>query len=185
MSSRTGSYRRDGVLERFTWTATGGGWRYAATLEDLATGAALGRLELSFGAEVAAGAGAEVRVHAEAGGWVLRAGTVGPDVLWRRGEQEHDTAADGVTGTSPAYAALVVSRLGLEVGGPLAVGDHRRLHLLAVTEPVLATRLVDRSWTRTGPDRYEETDLATGERWTFRLAGGLVVEGPGLALTRT
>ena len=183
---RAGTYRQDGVLERFTCGPDGDGWTYLATQEDLATGAMLGRLELGVrgsevrGSEVQGSAGwGEARLHVEAGGWVLRAGTVGPDVLWRRGDQEREAVADGVTGSSPAYAVVIVHRLALEVG------EERRLRLVAVTEPVLATRLVDQSWTRTGPDRYEVTDLATGERTALRMDAGLVQECPGLTLTQT
>lgn len=165
---RTGTYQLDGGRERFTWTPAGDGWSYASTREDLTTGTT--RLELHVGREV--------RVHVEAGGWVLRAGTAGPDVLWRRGNDEREAAADGLTGPSPAYAAALVVRL------CLGVGEQRRVRLLAVTEPVLATRMVDQCWTRTGPEHYEAADLATGERWVLRLEDGLVVEAPGLTLTR-
>lgn len=122
--------------------------------------------------------GDEVRVHAEAGGWVLRGGTAGLDVLWRRGREEREAVADGFHGDSPAYALAVVRRL------DLAVGQSRRLRLVAVTEPVLATRLVDQEWTRRAADRWEAADLATGERRTLRVEDGLVVEGSGLTLTR-
>lgn len=105
--------------------------------------------------------GGEVRLHAEAGGWVLRAGTVGPDVLWRRGEDDHEAVADGLVGPDPAFDRLLAERL------PLAVGEARRLRLLRVTEPVLATLLVDEEWTRTGPATWVAVDLATGERRTL------------------
>jgi hypothetical protein len=109
---------------------------------------------------------------------VLRGGTVGPDVLWRRGDAEHEAVADGFTGTSQAYAIAIVRRL------DLAVGDRRRLRLVAVTEPVLATRLVDEEWARTAAARWEVADLATGERRWLRLEQGLVVEGTQTTLTR-
>jgi hypothetical protein len=164
----SGTYRFDDGSEAFTWAPAEDGWSYAATRQD-ATGTTL--LELHVGREV--------RVHVEAGGWVLRAGTVGPDVLWRRGDDEREAVADGVTGPSPAYAAALVHRLAL------AVGEQRRVRLLAVTAPVLATRVVDESWTRTGPDGYEAVDLATGERQVLRVEAGLVVEATGLTLTRS
>lgn len=141
---RAGSYELDGVLERWTWDGT----TYAATRS--VGGQVVARLTLV--------AGAEVRLHAEAGGWVLRAGTVGPDVLWRRGDDEHEAVADGLTGPSRAYDAVLAVRLGL------AVGESRRVRLLAVTEPVLATRLVDEQWSRTGERTHDAVDLATGER---------------------
>ena len=137
----------DGVVERYTWD----GVTYAATRhigEQLT-----GRIQLTVGEGV--------RLHVEAGGWVLRGGTVGPEVLWRRtgaaGDQapEQQAVADGFTGQSPAYALGLLTLL--------AVGEVRRLRLVAVTEPVLATRLVDEQWTRT-PTGVIVDDLSTGER---------------------
>ena len=164
---RTGTYLVDGGREVFVWTPAEDGWSYASTRQD-ETGTT--RLELHVGREV--------RVHVEAGGWVLRAGTVGPDVLWRRGDDEREAAAAGVTGPSPAYAAALVHHLAL------AVGEQRRVRLLAVTAPVLATRMVDESWTRTGTEDYDVADLGTGERRVVRLEDGLVVEATGATLTR-
>jgi hypothetical protein len=141
---RSGSCELGGVVERWTWD----GRTYAATRhvgEQL-----VARLVLTVHDEV--------RLHAEASGWVLRAGTVGPDVLWRRGDDEHEAVADGLTGPSPAFDAVLGSRF------ELAVGASRRVRLLMVTEPVLATRLVDEQWTRARERGYEVADLATGER---------------------
>ncbi len=112
-----------------------------------------GRLRLEVDA-----AGVTARLHAEAGGWVLRGGCVGGSVLWRRGDQEGEAVALGFTGAHPAYDVAVALRL------RLAVGEARRVRLVEVTEPVLATRLVDRQWSRPSPDRWVVDDLATGER---------------------
>jgi hypothetical protein len=117
-----------------------------------------GRLHLQVDA-----AGVTTRLHVEAGGWVLRGGCVGGSVLWRRsavtGEGgEGEAVALGFTGAHPAYDVAVALRL------RLPVGERRRVRLVEVTEPVLATRLVDREWWRPSPDRWVVTDLATGER---------------------
>ena len=137
----------DGAVERYTWD----GATYAATRhvgEQL-----IGRIELTVGEGV--------RLHVEAGGWVLRGGTVGSDVLWRRTGAasdevvEQQAVADGFTGQSPAYALALLPLL--------AGGEVRRLRLVAVIEPVLATRLVDEQWTRT-PTGVSIVDLSTGER---------------------
>ena len=112
-----------------------------------------GRLHLQVDAS-----GVTTRLHAEGGGWVLRGGCVGGAVLWRRGDQEGEAAALGFTGPDPAYDVAVALRL------RLAVGERRRVRLVEVTEPVLATRLVDREWSRPTADRWVVTDLATGER---------------------
>lgn len=129
-----------GVVERGTWDGT----TYTATRwrgDEL-----VGRLELVVAPRV--------RLHVEAGPWVLRGGVVGPDVLWRRGEDEHEAVADGFTGAGPAYALALL---------PLLAAAPRRLRLVEVTDPVLATRLVDQEWSRSGDD-VTVIDLATGER---------------------
>jgi hypothetical protein len=161
------------AVERFSCAPAGGGWTYDATRSDPASGAPLGRLHLRVDVS-----GTTTRLHVEAGGWVLRGGCVGGDVLWRRSEQEHEVPASGFVGTSPAYALALVHRLAL------AVGERCRVRLVAVTEPVLATRLVDQSWTRAGHDRWQSEDLATGERREVVVEDDLVVAGTGLALTR-
>ena len=111
-----------------------------------------GRLHLRVDA-----AGVTTRLHAEAGGWVLRGGCVGDAVLWRRGRRgEGEAVALGFTGAHPAYDVAVALRL------RLAVGESRRVRLVEVTEPVLATRLVDRQWSRPAAGRWVVDDLATG-----------------------
>ena len=163
------------VEEAFTCGPQGDGWCWRATRRDPVTGAGLGRLVLEVGA------GGSVRLHAEHGGWTLRGGEVGGAVLWRRGDEEHETVADGFAGSSPGLAAATVSRLR---GQGVAVGESRRLRLVEVTEPVLATRTVDTSWTRTAGDRWRVVDLATGTGRDLALQDGLVVAGTGLTLTR-
>ena len=155
---RQGSYLLTGstaseVVERFTCGPDGDGWTYAAVREDPGTGAPLGRLQLRLDAT-----GATSRLHVETGAWVVRGGCVGGSVLWRRGEQEGEAVALGFTGADPAYDVAVALRL------RLAVGERRRVRLVEVTEPVLATRLVDREWSRPAVDRWAVVDLATGER---------------------
>jgi hypothetical protein len=126
-----------------------GGW----TWDGPRTPDGLGRLRLQVDAS-----GVTTRLHVEGGGWVLRGGCVGGSVLWRRGEQEGEAAALGFTGESPAYDVAVALRL------RLPVGERRRVRLVEVTEPVLATRLVDQEWSRPAQGRWLVTDLATGER---------------------
>ena len=159
---RTGSYERDGVVERFA--VDGRRWTSTRSVD----GRHVGRLEVDLGPRP--------RWHVESGGWVLRAGTVGDAVLWRRGEEEHEAVAAGLTGASPAYDLALLPLLALEVG------QVRRVRLLEVVEPALAAALVDRSWTRTASDGYEVADLATGERRRLVLVDGLPADG--LTLTR-
>lgn len=168
--SASGAYELSGhdgpyALERFTCGPIAGGWRYEGVRD-------AGRIELEL-------SGTTVRLHVEGGGWVLRGAAAGGQVLWRRGEQEHEAAGDGFTGSSPGFLLL-----GARLGRP-------RLHLVEVTEPVLATRSATQAWTDLGTADhsgvevagYRVDDLATGERRTVRLAGDVVVEAPGVRLT--
>ncbi len=161
------------VVERLQRRVDGEGWACSVVREDAATAAVLGRVDLRVDA-----AGVTTRLHAEAGGWILRGGCVGEAVLWRRGEDEGEAEAAGFHGSSPAHAMAVVARLGLEVG------QSRRVRLVELTEPVLAPRLVLQSWTRAAADRWVVDDLDTGERRALQLRQGFVVAAPGLTLTR-
>ena len=174
LSGHDGPY----ALERFTCGQDEDGWRYDATREDPGTGAPLGRLELHL-------TGSQVRLHVEAGRWVLRGAAAGGEVLWRRGDQDRVEPGDGFTGTSPAFLVVASS---LVVASRLGTG---RLRLVEVTEPVLATRSAVQAWRL--PDEevhdgvavaaYDVADLSTGERRTVRLAGEVVVQAPGVRLT--
>jgi hypothetical protein len=177
----TGTYLLSGhdgpeAVERFSCAPGPAGWRYVAERADPATGSALGRLDLTVDA-----GGRTVRLLAEAGGWELRGGSLGAEVLWRRGDAERAAPAAGFTGTSPAYAVATARLLGL------AVGERRRVALVAVTDPALATRSVDEGWALTGVEqrdgvdvaRYEVADLATGDRRVVHLAGDLVLAVDG------
>jgi hypothetical protein len=158
------------ALERFRCGWDGSDWGWQSTRLDPSGATVLGRLRLQVD-----GTSGASRLEVSAGGWRLRGGTAGPDVLWRRGHQEHEVVATGFWGSSPAYALALLLRLRLPEGGT------ERVRLVEVTEPVLATRTVDQAWARRGPSAYEVTDLATGERWALHWDGGLV-DGPGLSL---
>lgn len=164
------------ALERFSCAAGPAGWRYVATREHPETGARLGRLDV-----VLDESGAAVRVQVEAGGWVLRGGVVGGQVLWRRGDEEHSERAVGFTGTSPVWA-LAAARL----AGP----QPRRLRLVRLGDEALATRVVEQGWVRTGQEqrggvevvRLEVADLDTGERRALHVSGDLLLDAPGSVL---
>jgi hypothetical protein len=152
------------VVERFSCAPGPAGWRYAATREDAATGAPLGRIDLVLQAN------GVVRLEAVAGDWVLRGGVVGDEVLWRRGADERVERGHGFTGASPSYA-VVLSRLG--------AGARR---LVEVTEPVLATRVVEQVWTRLPHDRWQVDEPATGVRAELHLSGDVLLSAPGVQL---
>ena len=152
-----GTYRIGEVVERFTVD----GDRYVGFRDDG------DRVELDGD-----------RVVALHDGWQVRGGRVGPEVLWRRGEEEHRAQAAGFTGSSPAYDVQVARALGLQVG------ESRRLRLVEISEPVGAARTVEQSWARVEAqeadlERYDVTDLQTGERWVVHLSGGVLVSREG------
>ena len=162
-----GSYRIGSVAERFSCGAGPAGWRYVGTRAGGDT------VDLTVDM-----AGRTVRLLAQHDGWELRGGSVGEEVLWVRGEDEHRAAAAGFTGSSPAYDLATARMLGLQVG------QTRRVTLVEVSEPVAAARTVEHGWARTeGPepdvDRYEVADLQTGERWVLHLSGEILVSREG------
>lgn len=171
-ASRSGVYLLSGhdgpvAVERFTCGEDLEGWRYVGSREHPATGYPLGRIELLVDA-----AGRITRLEVTAGGWQLRGGVVGPDALWRRGDEEHSIGAHGFTGTSPAFAIA---------SARLASSGVERQRLVAVADEVLATLTVDQTWTRAG-DGWGSTDLATGGGGRWRIAGDVVRAGPGVRL---
>jgi hypothetical protein len=151
------------VVERFSCAPGPAGWRYVATREDAASGEVLGRIDLVLQAS------GTVRLEVVGGAWVLRGGVVGDEVLWRRGADERMERGHGFTGASPSYA-VVVARLG--------PGARR---LVEVTEPVLATRVVEQVWTRRD-DGWQVDEPATGARSVLQLAGDVVLAAPGMEL---
>ena len=177
------------AIEAFSCAPGPQGWRYVADVT-APGGATLGRVDLTVDAQ-----GRPVRVEVRSGGWVVRAGAAGGQVIYVRlpaGEvapgQEQSATAAALTGRSPAFA-IATSRL-----LALAPQDRKRIKLLAVTEPSAGVRLTDEGWAlievseheaETGPlvvRRYEVADLATGDRGTWSIAGDVVLEGPHLEL---
>ena len=179
MTRATGAYLlfgHDGpyAVERFVLDGDQDRWSWTADREEPGSGAPLGRLELHRD-------GPAVRLHAEAGGWVLRGAAAGGEVVWRRGSEERTAAADGFAGSSPAHLLAAAAQ---------AADGPARLRLVEVTEPVLATRQVLQDWTAAAAERRGDVELV-GHRWTdpatgsggvVWLAGGLVVAAPGVRL---
>lgn len=167
-----------GVEERFSCAPYGGGWRYTARRSDGGT------VELT-----ADGRWRPARLQVTAGEHVLRGGAAGAELLWVTAGREHSARAAGFLGDSPGLLVAVARSLDLTEGESVDV------RLLLVTEPALAVRTVPRRWTLTditwheaGGDRlpverYEVTDLDTGEISECHLAGDVVVAAPGIELT--
>jgi hypothetical protein len=173
----------DGAREVFSCAPGVAGWRYVSQTYD-AAGDALGRVDVTVDE-----AWRQVRVQVASGEWTLRGGVVGPDAVWVRGEGEEQTqAAAGFTGRSPAFAIVTARLLALDLL------DRRRIRLVGISEPALATLPVDEGWalvdvTEHETDlgalpvrRYEVADLTTAERRVVHLAGDVLLEGPGVEL---
>jgi hypothetical protein len=174
-----GTYVHDSeVEERFSCAPDGGGWRYTAERSDGGT------IEL-----VADGRWRPARLQVTAGEHVLRGGASGAELLWVTAGRECSARATGFLGDSPGLLVAVARSLGL------AEHETVDVRLLLVTEPSLAVRTVPQRWTlteiawhdagdgRLPVERYEITDLETGEISEFYLAGDVVVAAPGIELT--
>lgn len=169
-----GTYLVAGAEEPFSCAAGPAGWRYSSSAADLTLDAA----------------GRPLRVELRAGGWVLRGGVSGADVLWTRSAPgiapaSHAEPASGFTGGSPGFLVAAARLLRLAPGG------RARLRLVAVTGAALATRVVEQGWelvavTAHGPlavARYRVAQLDTGEVGEVDLAGDVVLAAPGVELT--
>jgi hypothetical protein len=178
--------------ERFSCAPGPSGWRYTSDVlaEDGAT--SVGAVDVTVDRDWR-----PVRVEVRGGGWVVRGGAAGPEVVWVRLPEAGGGPAEGregsawaasFTGRSPVFAVVVGRLLRLAPGGSA------RVRLLALTEPVLAAHTVDEQWvltevtrheTPTVPlpvERYEVADLATGERRVLHMTGDVLVSGPGIGL---
>jgi hypothetical protein len=169
------------IEERFRCAPGGGGWRYVGERADGV------RTDLTVD-----GAWRQIRVELAAPGAVIRGGAVGgSDVLWvRAGQQrEHSAAAAGFLGESPGFWVAVARSLRLDPGADVVVP------LVRVSGQALAALTVTQRWrlaeittydSELAPlpvERYEITDLATGEPSVVHLAGDVVLDAPGIALT--
>jgi hypothetical protein len=174
-----GTYVHDSeVEERFTCAPDGGGWRYSAERSDGGT------VEL-----VADGRWRPARLQVTAGDNWLKAGAAGPELLWVSGGRERSARAAGFLGDSPGLLVAVARAL------DLAEGERVDVRLLVVSSPALAVRTVPQRWRlaetvwhetdgdRLPVERYEITDLETGETSQVHLAGDVVVAAPGVELT--
>lgn len=161
-----GRYRVGEAVEEFSCGAGPAGWRYVGKRDG-------DSFDLTLD-----GSGRCVRLLASFDGWDVRGGSVGPELLWTRGAEEHVAVAAGFTGTSPAFDLATARLLGLEVG------ESRQLVLVELTDPVGAALTVTHGWMRTAspePDvtRYEVADLATGDRWVLHLTTEALVSREG------
>jgi hypothetical protein len=181
-----------GEAERFHCAPGPGGWRYVAE-------GAAGAVDLTVDSRWR-----QIRVQVTAGDWLVRGGVSGREVLWVRspgpdpggvggvgggaGATEHSAIAAGFLWPSPGFLVAIARSLGI------AEGERTEVRLVELTGPALAALTVLRRWelaevsvydAELAPlpvQRYEVTDLATGERGSVHLAGDVVVDAPGIEL---
>ena len=178
-----------GLLEAFSCAPGPVGWRYVGELRDAASGAGGGRVDVTVDSRWRHG-----RVELRTGGWLLRGGVAGPNVLWVRSGADGTDAAEqsapaaGFWGASPVFLVTTARMLALEPGQQTSVA------LVAVTGTALATRTVRHRWTLVDitdhpadlrplrVERYEVADLDTGSVAEVHLAGDVVLSAPGVEL---
>ncbi|MFJ3672414.1 hypothetical protein ACIPSE_38750 [Streptomyces sp. NPDC090106] len=164
------------------------GWRYVSQ-RTTPEGDHTGSVDLALDA-----LGRPIRLELHAAGWQVR-GAALDGVTWVRSDPAGTEATEGnvqahaFTGTSPAFLIATARLLRLTPSSAAT-----RVRLVALTDPVLAPRTLDQSWTLlrseshatdNGPltvDEYQVTALDTGERHTVHLAGDVVLAAPGIEL---
>jgi hypothetical protein len=167
--------------ERFQCAPGPGGWRYVGERSDGQ------RVDL-----VVDGRWRQIRVEVVVPGWWLRGGVTGNELAWVRGggddAVEHGERAAGFVGESPGFLVAVARTLRLAEGRQADVRLVRLSGPLSALTELWRWRLAETQThdTDTGPlpvERYEVTDLATGEVTFVHLAGDVVLDAPGIELT--
>ncbi|MEW2393971.1 hypothetical protein AB0933_37015 [Streptomyces venezuelae] len=164
------------------------GWRYVSQ-RITPEGTPTGSVDLALDAR-----GRPIRLEIHAGDWQVRAGALN-GVTWVRTDPtgahgtEDNAPAHAFTGTSPVFLIATARLLNLTPASPAT-----RIRLVAFTDPVLAPRTLDQSWTLrkseahatdNGPlivDEYQVTALDTGEQHAVHIAGDVVLAAPGIEL---
>lgn len=172
-----------GRRERFQCAPGPGGWRYVSTAPGR-------RVDIAVDSRWR-----QVRVQITAGDWRLRGGLAGRELLWVRSAPsdpsaavEQSAQAAGFLGESPGFLVAVARSLRLTEGHGVDVP------LVRVSTPALAAITVRYRWAladvsvHTDGDaslpveRYDVTDVDTGERHSVHLAGDVVLDAPGIEL---
>ncbi|MFJ9907689.1 hypothetical protein ACIRVK_33210 [Streptomyces sp. NPDC101152] len=164
------------------------GWRYVSRVTT-PSGDHQGSVDLALDE-----LGRPIRLELHAADWQVR-GAALDGITWVRTDPTGTQATEGnarahaFTGRSPAFLIATTRLLRLT---PSATAT--RVRLVALTEPVLAPRTVDQSWTLVnreahptdnGPltvDEYQVTALDTGEQHAVHIAGDVVLAAPGIEL---
>ncbi|MFI0447889.1 hypothetical protein [Actinomadura sp. 6N118] len=170
--------------ERFQCAPGAGGWRYVGERSDGV------RLDL-----VVDGRWRQIRMELVAPDWWIRGGVTGHELAWVRAASgaetatEHGERAAAFIGDSPGFLVAVGRTLRLRKG------EQADVRLVRLSGPALSALTETWRWrlaeietheTETAPlpvERYEVTDLATGEVAMVHLAGDVVLAAPGIELT--
>jgi hypothetical protein len=175
----TGTYLHldSGVHERFQCAPGARGWRYVANRTDGET------IDLTVDSRWR-----PQRLELVAGESILRGGMTGQDALWVNAGREHSARVTGFIGDSPGLLVAVARSLRLQPG------EHTDVRLVRLTGPVFAARTVPERWTLAETtsydtdlaplpvERFEVTDLETGEIRSVHLAGDVVIDSAGIEL---
>lgn len=164
------------------------GWRYVSQ-RTAPSGEHIGSVDLALDE-----LGRPIRLELQAGDWQIRAAAI-DGVTWVRTDPtgthaaEDNAPAHAFTGTSPTFLIAISRLLRLTPASPAT-----RIRLVAFTDPVLAPRTLDQSWTLlkseahatdNGPltvDEYQVTALDTGEQHAIHITGDVVLSAPGIEL---
>ncbi|SDL19969.1 hypothetical protein [Streptomyces indicus] len=164
------------------------GWRYVSQLTS-PSGDFTGSVDLAVDE-----LGRPIRVELHASDWQVR-GAALDGVTWVRTDPTGEHATEGnvqahaFAGSSPGFLIATARLLRLTPDSP-----SKRVRLVRFTDPVLAPRTLDQSWslqkieahaTDNGPlsvAEYQVSDLDTGEQHTVHIAGDVVLAAPGLEL---
>ncbi|MBC9716658.1 hypothetical protein H9Y04_29410 [Streptomyces sp. TRM66268-LWL] len=164
------------------------GWRYVSQLTSPA-GDFTGSVDLAVDE-----LGRPIRLELHTSDWQVRGAAI-DGVTWVRTDPTGEHATEGnvrahaFSGASPSFLIATARLLRLTPDSP-----SKRVRLVRFTDPVLAPRTLDQSWsllksethaTDNGPlavDEYQVADLDTGEQHTVHIAGDVVLAAPGLEL---
>ncbi|MER7177173.1 hypothetical protein [Streptomyces mesophilus] len=164
------------------------GWRYVSQLTS-PSGDFTGSVDLAVDE-----LGRPIRLELHASDWQVRGAAI-DGVTWVRTDPTGEHATEGNVrahafgGASPAFLIATARLLRLTPESP-----SKRVRLVRFTDPVLAPRTLDQSWsllksethaTDNGPlavDEYQVSDLDTGEQHAVHLAGDVVLAAPGIEL---
>ncbi|MBC6456767.1 hypothetical protein [Actinomadura sp. HBU206391] len=172
---------QSGTEEAFQCAPGVGGWRYVSERSDGL------RTDLTVDSRWL-----QIRVQVGAGELLIRGGLAGRELLWVRSAgkygEEHSAEAAGFLGDSPGFLVAVARSLRLEPG------SHADVRLVRLSAPALSALTVTQRWRLTDVttydtdlaplpvERYEVTDLATGEASAVHLAGDVVLDAQGVEL---